>query len=371
MSIDFNIPTILVFALLVNGVFASFILILRKENTQANRYLAALSFLLSLWLCDTFFRVSGIYQRQPNFYFLPIYFSFGFGPLIYFYTLQLSKKDFHFFFRQFFHFIPALLQFLFYFYLQLQDYSFRRAFWFEIHRPYTYDIELALSFVSLLIYLVLSRTQIKRYRKHIENSFSNLHRITLQWLNQLHIALFVLSVLWLFEIAARLTWHLYPTTPFSSIAMGFAILLIAIGGILQKDLSQTTASLSVEHADAASLPESHEVIDPKEVAKVQQILLEKELFLIPEITLKEFSEQVGLSSRETSRIINQGLNMSFIDFINQYRIERFKELANSKKAEQLTLLGIAYESGFNSKSTFNRVFKKFEGKSPSSYLKES
>ncbi len=69
--------------------------------------------------------------------------------------------------------------------------------------------------------------------------------------------------------------------------------------------------------------------------------------------------------------INKGLNMTFIDFINQYRIARFKELVNSEKVEHLSLSGLAHESGFNSKSTFNRVFKKMEVKSPSSYLKES
>ena len=371
MNITLSILSIAVLALISNGIFASIILIQKRENKIANRYLSVLTFFLSLWLSDTFFRVAGIYEQQPNFYFLPIYFSFGFGPLIYFYTLQLTKKEFHFSYRLFFHFIPVIFQFLFYCYLQIRGYSFRREFWLEIHRPYTYDVELALSFVLLLIYLVLSRNQIARYEKKIEKSFSDVDRITLKWLNKLHIALFVLSFFWLFETIARLTLNAYPVTPYSSLTIGFIILFIAIRGILQKDLSLITESLTAESLDSESLQEIHEVIDPSEVERIQRILIEKELFLIPDITLKDFSGHVELSSRETSRLINKGLNMTFIDFINQYRIERFKELANSEKIKHLSLLGLAYESGFNSKSTFYRVFKKMEGKNPSSYLKES
>ena len=371
MSIDFNLLAILAFVLIANGVFASCLLVFKKDNRRANRYLSTLTFIFSLWLCDTFFRVTGIYEQNPNFYFLPIYFSFGFGPLIYFYTLQLTKKEFHFSNRLFFHFIPVFFQFLFYVYLQLEDYSFRRNFWLEIHRPYTYDIELALSFVILIIYLVLSRFQIVKYRKQIENSFSDVSRIKLKWLNQLHILLFVLSFFWLFETIARLIWNFYPITPFSSLSIGFVILFIAIGGILQKDLTFAIEPLSDQSSEAINRQDEHEVIDTKEVERIQQILVEKELFLISDITLKNFSEHVGLSPRGTSRLINKGLNLSFIDFINRYRVERFKELVDSKKVKHLSLLGIAFESGFNSKATFNRVFKKMEGKSPSEYLKES
>jgi len=371
MSIDFNLLVILIDVLIANGVFSSCLLLLKVENKRANRYLSILTFILSLWLCDMFFRVAGIYEQNPNFYFLPIYLSFGFGPLIYLYTLQLTKKKFRFSNRLLFHFIPVFLQFLFYAYLQLEDFTFRRNFWLEIHRPYTYDIELALSFAILMIYLVLSRFQLVKYQKQIANSFSDINRITLHWLNQLHILLFVLSFFWLFETIARLGWNFYPVTPFSSLSIGFVILFIAIGGILQKDLSFATEALSDESSEAINRQDEHEVIDPKEVERIQQILLEKELFLISDITLKNFSGHVGLSPRETSRLINRGLNMSFIDFINSYRVERFKELADSNKVDHLSLLGIAYESGFNSKSTFNRVFKKMEGKSPSAYLKES
>jgi uncharacterized membrane protein len=82
MEIAFNTPTILLFSLIAQGVFTSVLLAFKRENRFANRFLALLVLLLSLWLMDAFFGVSGIYGQNPNFYFLPIYGSLGFGPLI-------------------------------------------------------------------------------------------------------------------------------------------------------------------------------------------------------------------------------------------------------------------------------------------------
>jgi len=351
---------------------AALLLFFKKENRKANRYLSALTLILSLWLCDTFFRVAGVYVQKPSFYFLPIYFSFGFGPLVYLYTLKLTTKDFKFSKQQLLHFLPVLIQFSFYCYLSLSTYEFRRDFWLDFHSAYTYNIELGLSFLLLIFYLSLSRKLIGQYRKRIENSFSDLGLITLNWLNQLNLALFILSFFWLLETIARLSWNFYPATPFSALTIGFLIILIAIGGILQKDLTSVVESMPLLKRNTEAIHEDDQItIDPRAIEEIVEILNEKELFLIPDLSLKDFSEHVGLSARETSRLINKGLNMSFIDFINRSRIERFKKLATSQSSEHLSLLGIAYESGFNSKSTFNRVFKKLEGKSPTEFLKES
>lgn len=142
-----------------------------------------------------------------------------------------------------------------------------------------------------------------------------------------------------------------------------------MGGILQKDLQPTTNSLQIGSRDDTPLEKTP--VNQSEVERIQKIMLEQKLFLKQELTLKEFSEHACLTPRETSKLINQGLGISFIDFVNQYRIARFKELADDNQLEHLSLLGLAFESGFNSKSTFNRVFKKMEGKSPSSYLNDS
>jgi AraC-like DNA-binding protein len=367
MEIAFNTPTILLFSLIAQGVFTSVLLAFKRENRFANRFLALLVLLLSLWLMDAFFGVSGIYGQNPNFYFLPIYGSLGFGPLIFFYTRALTGDLRQFRWRNAIHFLPVILQFSFYAFLQTEDYTFRRNFWIEVHQPYTYDLELILSFGSVFIYLLLGRRVLKGYARKIENSFSSLQRITLSWLSMLHLVLSILALFWLFESLARMIWDFFPATPVSSITIAVTILLIGAGGILQKDLTQTVEeALSVNEDEHA---EGGEAIDQEFLKQVQQVMQEKELYLQKELSLKEFAKILGAPSREVSHVINQGLGITFIDFVNQYRVKRVRAMLGDPQYGHYSLLGVALESGFNSKATFNRVFKKMEGKSPSEYRK--
>ncbi|MEO0733898.1 MAG: helix-turn-helix domain-containing protein [Bacteroidota bacterium] len=360
MQVTLTPGAIILFSLLAQGAFAALILLFKAENKRANRYMALLILLLSCWLCDAFFRVGGIYEQRPDLYFLPIYLSLGFGPLIYHYTKALTRGDFIFRPQDTLHFIPVLLQFAAYVFLQSQDYGFRRDFWFEVHRPYTFDLELILSFVSLLLYLLAGRRLLLRYKDRIDNNFSSVARITLSWLRSLHLLLGSLVLLWLLESCVRLFWGIYPHTPYSTISVGLTMLLMASGSILQKDLSEVTDNL-------ADPPDEQQTVSAQVVELVRAVMTEQELFLRQELTLKEFAVAAGLPAREVSRAINQGLGMSFLDFVNQARVRRFRELVVDKDFSHLSLLGLALESGFNSKSTFNRVFKKLEGCSPSEY----
>lgn len=364
MTIDFNFLTILLLALIAQGIFASIVLVFKVENKSANRYLSLLIFLLALWLTDSFFRTGGVYRQDPDFYFLPIYFSLGFGPLIYFYTRTLTRANFRLTSRDWLHLVPVVIQGSFYIYLQTRDYAYRRNFWYEVHRPYLYDVELVLSFGSILLYLVASRWQIERYKQKIKNAFSSTHRITLNWLAALHFILAMLAFFWLLESLVRLIWNYYPATPLSAMTIGLTVLIMAAGGILQKDLSAVTS-------DFPKRSGSESEIDQHLVRRIQTIMQDQELFLRQELTLKEFALEVGAGPRAVSQAINQGLGMRFIDFVNSYRVERVKALIDKEQMGHLNLTGIALESGFNAKSTFNRVFKKMTGQRPSEYQKKA
>lgn len=368
VSIDFNISSVLVFFLIANGVFVSVLLLIKRDNKKANQYLSLLSFLLTLWLLDTFFGVADIYGKNPNLYFLPIYYSFAFGPLLYCYTLQITHTKKLSLKEKFIHFIPAILQGSLYVFLQLSSYQFRLYFWLEIHRPYTYVIELAVSFLSLLTYIYFSRKHLLKYKFIIENNYSNLHKITLQWLRQLHWVLFLVSLFWFFETIARVVWNLYPSTPLSSIMMGVIIILIAVGGLLQSDLKMINNEFeTIEQPQQIALNDTELL----QLAIIKDKMVNEQLFLQPELTLKDFANYVQLSPRETSKLINQGLHQSFIDFVNHFRVLHFKLLVNQVDMKKMSLLGVALDCGFNSKATFNRVFKKMEGKSPSEFINES
>ncbi|MEZ4949592.1 MAG: helix-turn-helix domain-containing protein [Saprospiraceae bacterium] len=101
-----------------------------------------------------------------------------------------------------------------------------------------------------------------------------------------------------------------------------------------------------------------------------KMLEEEKLFLDPSLSLKELAEKLELHPNRLSFLINEYLEKNFNEFINQYRLNNFKIIALNPDNQHLTLLGLAYESGFNSKSVFNSFFKKMEGKTPRKWLKD-
>lgn len=108
--------------------------------------------------------------------------------------------------------------------------------------------------------------------------------------------------------------------------------------------------------------------DHKQLKRLYQVLLEKQLFARPNLSLKELSRELNLPSRYISYLINRYHHKNFKGFINDYRIEAFITKAKLPEEKHKTLLALALESGFNSKSTFNQVFKDHKGKPPSEYL---
>lgn len=103
--------------------------------------------------------------------------------------------------------------------------------------------------------------------------------------------------------------------------------------------------------------------------KVGKGMTEEKWFLTPSLTLRSLAENVNISSNKLSWLLNERMGQNFNEYINNLRLEKFKELALNPANSHLTLLAIAYESGFNSKSVFSAFFKKSEGMTPKAWLK--
>jgi len=100
---------------------------------------------------------------------------------------------------------------------------------------------------------------------------------------------------------------------------------------------------------------------------LKKTIKENRYYQDPELSLGSFAEKLDLTTHELSRIINTVFKKSFNDFINEYRVRDVAAKMQDAAYDHITLLGIAYESGFNSKATFNRIFKQMTGKSPIEY----
>jgi len=105
--------------------------------------------------------------------------------------------------------------------------------------------------------------------------------------------------------------------------------------------------------------------------ELEGLLQNSKLFLNPEISLRSLSEELGINPNKLSKFINDNLETNFNELVNGYRLNHFKEIAVKPENKYLTLLGLAFDSGFNSKTVFNTFFKKVEGVTPKQWLKNN
>jgi AraC-like DNA-binding protein len=122
---------------------------------------------------------------------------------------------------------------------------------------------------------------------------------------------------------------------------------------------ENTISLSVADKEFSRLKSS-----------LSELMRSKKLYENPRLTLADVAKELNITSKAVSSAVNSGFNMNFNDFVNHYRIEAVKEKLNNGEHNTRTLLGIALDSGFNSKATFNRAFKKSTSNSPKDYIEK-
>lgn len=104
--------------------------------------------------------------------------------------------------------------------------------------------------------------------------------------------------------------------------------------------------------------------------ELEQFMAEKQPYLDPGLSLRNLAEMMTLPSNQLSQLLNEGFDKNFSEFVNTYRLEAFKAIAANPKNHHLTILALAYESGFNSKTVFNTFFKKMMGITPRQYWKQ-
>ena len=158
--------------------------------------------------------------------------------------------------------------------------------------------------------------------------------------------------------------HLFLTTE-NNISVGTANLAFTQTIILEKEIQKPVEISRLKDKKEPIISE----IDLQQFNEIKEKIQEQELFTNPKLNLRALSEALGVKEKELSRLINEYGKVNFYQFINEYRIEKFKQLVESSNAHHFTLLGLATESGFSSKSTFYTAFKKLVGMTPKQYEK--
>jgi AraC-like DNA-binding protein len=107
------------------------------------------------------------------------------------------------------------------------------------------------------------------------------------------------------------------------------------------------------------------------MSQITSLMEDDLLYQEPELTLLALSEKLGIPSYQVSKVINEGLKTTFYDLVNGYRVKDAKSQLLDPKNRNYTILSVGFEAGFNSKTTFNTVFKKFTGLTPTEYREKN
>jgi AraC-like DNA-binding protein len=231
----------------------------------------------------------------------------------------------------------------------------------------------------LIVYAYLAYREVMKTESLVKQTVSNLGAQDLSWCKTLlyGIAIIVLadSCLSAYELIyppMELVWN--PGLIIAILLIGFFAILGYKGTVQAKILLPDFLLQADQEISPKSTSSADSLFSEKQAKELKQQLLrvmtEEQPYLDESLTLSDLAAKINLTDKRLSELLNKHLKINFYDFINHYRIEAFKDKVIDDSYAHLTLLALAYESGFKSKTSFNRVFKQRTGLSPSAYKKD-
>lgn len=389
--------TILLGAL--QGAVLAPILWTRRANRLANQILAVLVGIVVLMLASAIVEQRWGIAGHPHLLGLAAPLPFLLGPLLYLYAIALTRPVVEPDPRWLAHAIPCvafLLYMLQVFYLKSGDEKVVLARAADAGAtPLSFDLVMVAEVVQALAYLFLTWRALDRYGKKMHGYFSDLTRIDLRWLRAL-----VITHIGVWSIVALTTALRFLGSAWgalgSLVQVGSTIAIFVTGyvSLWQPELADkaTAAKVADEAVTPLPTPEPEPTPEPPPpvaapppaapkyqrnrlddaeagaiVTKLEALMEEKELFRDGALTLPILADAVGITPHMLSQVLNVRVGKSFFVYVNTFRAEALKTaLADPSKAER-TVLELAHEVGFNSKSTLNSFFKKHTGTTPTEF----
>lgn len=361
--------------------FLSALLFGKKGNNQADRILAFWLFFTGIHLSLFHLLITEIYSSLPHLLGLELALPLLHGPFLYLYVSALTRiKPLRY--PILWHFIPYFLAnaFLIPFYLL----SAQQKVVVYNHQGLGYEVLTFSLYASILIsglgYSILALNKLRKHQKTIGVYFSYTEKINLSWLRYL---IFGSALIWLivlfgsdFMVYITITLYVLFIGYFGIKQVGiFSNPIIQIQYLKKEEEVIDEPETILEELSEAKPKYEKSSLTAVQIQKLYQqlgdLMLNEKLFTNPELSLSELAAKLSVHSNILSQVINTRESKNFFDYINTLRVEEFKKLALSPEHQKFTLLALAFDVGFNSKTSFNRNFKKVTGLSPSEYLKHS
>lgn len=248
----------------------------------------------------------------------------------------------------------------------------------EYNPPILFIFFMIMTAISGTVYFLLTIKLFKRLDIQIFNNFSNTTNIDLSWIRKL---VLVFGIVWTALISVTVIHHVFQLFSMvfctNGLFLSLSVFVILIGyfGLKQKiiygneDIIDPVISGNTQTRYAGS-----KLCDAEEKQLADQLMKHidsSKSYLNPDLTLSQLATEIGISSHILSQVINAQFNLNFFDFVNHYRVEEFKQRIVSPNYENYSMLGIAFDCGFNSKSAFNRIFKKATSLTPSQFKEKA
>jgi AraC-like DNA-binding protein len=209
---------------------------------------------------------------------------------------------------------------------------------------------------SGLFYVGWSAVLLKKHSRNIRDQFSDVEKINLRWLQVLTLGM---GAIWFLVIFFREDTLIYA---------GVVIFVFLIGffGVRQTNIFSREPLVAV----GGDRKEKYQKSGLTEEAsgelhrQLKRLMTDEALYKKSELSIDDLASRLGVHANHLSQVINQLEKKNFYDFVNTYRVEEFKRLSALEKNRQYTLLSLAHDCGFSSKTSFNRCFKKATGHRP-------
>ena len=303
------------------------------------------------------------------------------GPFLFLYVSALIDQKFEFNRKKLLHFIPFIL---FNLYIVIASFSPELSERIRLDHvesehgaPLLFNLFLILTVLSGPFYFILSILLFKKLDINIFNNFSSYENVNLEWLRKL---VYTFGAIWTILMVFATVHHVFGMfswvfcTHGLSLSLSVFIILIGYFGLKQKEIFIQYHDNNIEYVTEPKTKYASVVLKEADaeqyVNKIRHFMSNEKPYLDANLSLPELAGKLNIPSHHLSRVINEQFNVNFFDFINQYRVNEVKSRIDNPEFENLSLLGIAFDSGFNTKSAFNRVFKKITGLTPSEYKKQ-
>jgi len=376
----------------LQGLILSVFLLKSKVNVITSRLLALLTFLWALILIVFALQSNGLFVIYPHLLNTISHVELAVLPLFYLSVKYLLSSHQHFEKRDLAHFIPLLVSILLFsgFYFNTAEEKIVLSRSSEGYYYIASVVTNEMLTVQGIVYPVLSLLILKNYNKNLLDYQSNIDIAVIKGMKLGAILIFIAWMIGAVDVHLAMFNHPLGYDLFLFVYLFLVVTIYVLSYVTLR--SPETFKLSIQQIEphshrrvyqnaqgvkppvAAAATENSEgsILDETSAQddlsqKLIDFMISDKPYLNPKLSLQEFAEKLDMNRYQLSALINQKHKMNFYEFVNSYRVQEVKKLILDPKYNNLKMVSLAYDAGFNSKASFNRIFKQLTHQTPSEY----